>query len=65
MESASILQPKAKPMPCQHPFDAPRPAKMPPAPMDPRERLARFGRILPMEEDRGLLQRLRILFNHA
>jgi hypothetical protein len=47
-------------MPCQHPFDSPRPApaKAPQRPMDPRDRLRRFGPLVPMEQPRSLLDRL-------
>jgi len=45
-------------MPCHHPFDAPRPAKAAPAPMDPRDRLRRFGPVRPMARQRSLIERL-------
>lgn len=50
-------------MPCQHPFDAPRPdpRTQPAGPMDPRDRLRRFGPVMPMDRPRSLIERLLFL----
>jgi len=47
-------------MPCHHPFDAPRPApaKAAPVPMNPCDRLRRFGPVRPMAQRRSLIERL-------